>query len=58
MGPSKEIHIFNQEGSADIDVNVSSTSNPEVLIWANACTEEVQKCRPIAAICAVILTMQ
>ena len=37
-------------------MKVPSTSTPEILICVNACTEEVQKCRQIAAINTVILT--
>ena len=48
--------FFNEEGSASIVVRVPSTSNPEILTWFNACTEEVQNCRQIAAISSVILT--
>ena len=56
IGPIKEINVFNKEGSAGTDVRVPSTSNPEILTWFNACTEEVQNCRQIAAISRVILT--
>ena len=48
--------MLNKEGSAGIDVKVPSTSNLEILTWVNACTEEVQHCRQIAAIKTVILT--
>ena len=37
-------------------MKVPSASTPEILIWVSACTEEVQKCRQIAAINTVILT--
>ena len=37
-------------------MTVSSTSNPQILVWLNACTEEVQNCRQIAAIGTVIQT--
>ena len=47
--------MFNKEGSAGIDVKVPSTSNREKLIWEHPRTEEVQKCRQIAAISTVIL---
>ena len=56
MRPIKEIHIFNKEGSECIDLKVPSTSDPEILIWVDARTEEVQNCRQIAAIKTVILT--
>ena len=56
LGRSKKEIFFNEEGSAGTDVRVPSTSNPEILIWFNACTEEVQNCRQIAAISRVILT--
>ena len=56
MRPIKERHIFNKEGSACIDVKVPSTSDPEILIWVDARTEEFQNCRQIAAINTVILT--
>ena len=56
IGPIKETRVFNKEGSAGIDVKVESISNPEILIWVNACTEEVQNCREIAAIKTLILT--
>ena len=56
IGPIKEIHVFNKEGSSGTDVKVPSTSNPELLIWVNVCTEEVHNCRQIAAIKTVILT--
>ena len=55
-GPINEIIVFNKEGSEGINVKVQSTSNPEILIWFNACTEEVQNCRQIAAISWVVLT--
>ena len=38
-----------------IDVKVPSTDNAEMLVWVNACTEEVQNCRQIAASNTVIL---
>ena len=47
--------MFNKEGSAGIDVKVPSTNDREKLIWEHARTEEVQKCRQIAAISTVIL---
>ena len=37
-------------------VKVQSTSNPEIFIWVNTSTEEVQNCRQIAAMNTVILT--
>ena len=48
--------MFSKEGSAGFGVEVPNTSNPEILICVNACTEEVQNCRQIAAINTVILT--
>ena len=36
-------------------MKVPSTSGPEILIWANARTEEVENCRQIAAVNTVIL---
>ena len=56
IGPIKEIHVFNKEGSSGTDVKVPSISNPEILIWVNVCTEEVHNCRQIAAIKTLILT--
>ena len=56
IGPIKELSIFNTEGNVDIDVKVPSTSKPEILMWVNACTEEVQHCCQIAEINTVILT--
>ena len=37
------------------DVKVPSTSNPEILVCVNACTDEIQNCRQIAATNTVIL---
>ena len=54
--PIKDIHIFNKEGSAGVDVKVPSTRNPEILIWANARTDEVQTCRQTTATKTFILT--
>ena len=36
-------------------VPVPSTENPEKLVWENACTNEVQNCRQVAATNTVIL---
>ena len=47
--------MFNKEGSAGLDVKVPSTSQPVILVWVNARTEEVQNCRQIAATNTVIL---
>ena len=52
---TKELNMFNKEGSAGIDVKVPSTDNPEKVIWVIACTEEVQCCRQIAAINTVMV---
>ena len=56
LGTTKDINIFNKEGSPGIHVKVPSTDNPEKVIWVIACTEEVQCCGQIAAINAVVLT--
>ena len=48
--------MFNREGSAGNDVQVPRTSDPEILIWVNACSEEAQTCRQIEAINPVTLT--
>ena len=56
VGPINGRNMFNREGSAGNDVQVLRTSDPEILIWVNACTEEVQTCRQIAAINPVTLT--
>ena len=55
IGPIKK-YIFKQEGSAGINVKVPSTSKPEKLMKVNACTDEVQNGRQIAAINTVTLT--
>ena len=47
--------MFNKEGSSGIDVKVPSTSDPEMLVWVNACTDQVQNCHQIAASNSVIL---
>ena len=55
LGPTKEIHIFDKEGSAGIDVKVPSTDNLEMLVWVNACTDDVQNGRQIVATGTVTL---
>ena len=54
VGPIAEIDIFATKGCSGIDVQVPSTANPELLVWTNACTDEVQNCRQIAATNTVI----
>ena len=54
LGQSKKYFIFNMEGCSGIDVKLPSTSDPEMLVWVNACTDEDQNCGQIAAINAVI----
>ena len=40
IGQITEMNMFNKEGSVGKYVAVPSASNPEMLIWVNACTEE------------------
>ena len=54
--PIEEMTIFDTEGCSGIDVKVPSTENPEMLVWASACTNEVQNCRQIASTNTVVLT--
>ena len=55
IGPIKELNIFNKKRNVGIDLKVPSTSDPELLIWVNSCTDDVQNCRRIAAVNTVIL---
>ena len=55
IGQSKKL-FFDMERCLGMDVKVPSTGNPETLVWVNACTDEVQNCRQIAAINTVIPT--
>ena len=51
IGLIKEIKYFSTKKEARVLMSkVPSTNGPERLIWVNACTEEVQNCRQIAAI--------
>ena len=52
IGTIKGKDMFNKRRSAGIDVKVPSTSDPEMLIWVNARTEE--NCRLVAAVNTVI----
>ena len=49
-GLSREIHFSTKKEGAGIGVTVPSTNNPQILVWLNACTKEVQNCRQIATI--------
>ena len=55
IGPIEDISIFHKEGTLSIDVKVPSTSDREIPVWVNACTDEIQNCRQIAATDTVIL---
>ena len=35
-------YVFDTEGCSGIDVKVPSAKNPEMLVWVNACTDEVK----------------
>ena len=55
IGSIKVISVFDKEGSSETGVKVSRSSHPEMLVWINACTDEVSNCRQIATINTVIL---
>ena len=55
LGRPMEKLFFSKDGSSGIDVNVQSTSKPEMLVRVNACTDEVQNCRQVAETNTVIL---
>ena len=53
--PIKEAEHVIQVGCSGLDVKVPSTSDPGMLVCVNACRDDVQNCRQIAAIKTVIL---
>ena len=48
-------NILDTEGCSGIDANVPSTENPNMLLWVNACTDEVRNCRQMAVTNTIIL---
>ena len=56
MGPIEEISLFSTKKEAlSIDAKLSCTSDRERPVWVNACTDEIQNCRQMAATDTVIL---
>ena len=54
-GLIQELSVNDRRGCSGIDVKVPGTENLEILVWVNACTNEIQHCRQIVAINTVIL---